>query len=520
VVPAATSRFRDMSYIGAQVPVYDPAKCIACGLCAASCPDAAVYCLVTHGEVPPDARSHFKVFKKPPKGVPWDRFAMNIEADPSACKGCGVCALVCPTDALKMVDKSKLTPLDLLPDHYRTMDQTLELAPHVDRLPLNHQVLFVLSKLYPGKHTLCPGCSEGVINLLTFYAAESLRNHPQGIATFYQGLRILSEKNKRAIEHMLDYSFNIYTINATGCDQVSELVNPFNSRIYPTGHYGFGTASAAALGSKFSLDQAYVNRYNDVLTKIIVFAGDGAIYDIGNGPFNHALGENFDITWVIYNNEGYMNTGTQKSGATRFGTDRSTSPIGKKYAGKTTLHRRIISQAMAISHVYAAKLSIDNPFYAVNILKEAIAYNGPSLVEFFSTCPQGHVTHDWAGPMIARMMVESRKWQVAVRRPFQKMDISGNPDPELIYPKEGKSFKRGVKREAATFFDVVSMLGQYSPHIKTVKSGDIPEIVRVNETVSLFRWLRNQYLAGYRDSMPTEDEVEKIVEERYRLDAA
>ena len=50
-----------------------------------------------------------------------------------------------------------------------------------------------------------------------------------------------------------------------------------------------------------------------------------------------------------------------------------------------------------------------------------------------------------------------------------------------------------------------------------MKSGDIPEIVRINETVSLFRWLRNQYMAGYRDSMPSEEEVERIVEERYRL---
>jgi pyruvate-ferredoxin/flavodoxin oxidoreductase len=517
VVPAATSRYRDMSYIGTAMPVYDPAKCIACGICTASCPDAALYSTVTPLPLPEEAQRYFKIFKKPPKGIPWERFALNLEADPASCKGCGVCAQVCPTDALRMVDKHKLVDADFLPELYRAMDRTVELAPVVDQLPLNHQVLFVFSKLYPGKHTLCPGCSEGVISLLTFYALESLRNHPQGIATFYQGIKILSEKNRRAIEHMLDHGFNIYTINATGCDQVSELVNPFNSRIYPTGHYGFGTASAAALGSKFALDQAYVDRNQDVLTKIIVFAGDGAIYDIGNGPFNHALGENFDITWVIYNNEGYMNTGTQKSGATRFGADRSTSPIGKKYAGKTTLHRRIIAQAMAISHVYAAKLSIDNPFYAINILKEAIAYNGPSLVEFFSTCPQGHVTHDWAGPLIARMMVESRKWQVAVRRPFQRVDISGNPDPELIYPAAGKPFKRGVKREPATFYDVVSMLGQYNPHMLTVKSGDIPEIVRINETVSLFRWLRNQYLAGYRDSMPTEEEVERIVEERYRL---
>jgi hypothetical protein len=52
----------------------------------------------------------------------------------------------------------------------------------------------------------------------------------------------------------------------------------------------------------------------------------------------------------------------------------------------------------------------------------------------------------------------------------------------------------------------------------SVKSGDIPEIVRVNETVSLFRWLRNQYLGGYRDSMPTEAEVERIVDERYKFE--
>jgi pyruvate-ferredoxin/flavodoxin oxidoreductase len=515
VVPPATSRFRDMSFIGSQMPVYDPLKCTACGTCTAVCPDSALFSTVTQRPIPPEAERYFKIFKRPPKGIPWERFALNLNAVTSACKGCGLCAQICPTDALKMVPKTEIRPEDFLPQAYRDWDETYEVAKYADRMATMHQVLFVFSKLYPGRHTLCPGCGEGTINLLTFYAAESLRNQPQGIATFYQGLKILSDKNRRDIEHMLDHGFTIYTINATGCNEVSELVNPFNTRIYQGGHYGFGTASAAALGAKFAFDQSHANRYINVLGKIIVFAGDGAIYDIGNGPFNYALGENYDITWVIYNNEGYMNTGMQKSGATRFGCDRSTSPIGRKYAGKTTLHRRIISQATAISHVYTAKLTIDNPHYAIKILKEAIAYNGPSVVEFFSPCPQGHQSHDWAGPLISRMMVESRKWQIQVRRPFQRMDISANPSPDRIYPTEGKSFKRGVKREAATFYDVVSMLGQYNRHITTQKGDDIPEIVRVNETVSLFRWLRNQYIAGYRSTMPTEEEVERLVAEHY-----
>jgi pyruvate-ferredoxin/flavodoxin oxidoreductase len=515
VVPAGTSRYKDMSFIGAQLPVWDASKCIACGMCAVSCPDSAIHATVTDKAIPEKASAYFKIFKKPPKGVPWKQFAMNINAVVDRCKSCGICAQVCPVDAFKMVDKTQLTPEDVLPEKYHDLDNTYEAAQYVDRMPLNHQVLFVFSKLYPGKHTLCPGCGEGTINLLTFYALESLRNSPKGIETFYQGIKVLSDKNRRAIEHMIDRGFTIYTINATGCNQVSELVSPYNARIYQAGHYGFGTASAAALGAKFALDQAYTNGLNDVLTKIIVFAGDGAIYDIGNGPFNYALGENYDITWVIYNNEGYMNTGAQKSGATRYGCDRSTSPVGDKYAGKTTLHRRIIAQATAISHVYAAKLTIDNPFYAIRILKEAIAYCGPSSVEFFSYCSQGHQSYDWAGPLISRMMNEARNWQIQVRRPFQKVDISANPDPDKVFPIKGKSFKKRVKRDPATFYDTASILGQFKQHLISQEEGEVPELIHVNETASLFRWLRNQYLAGYRASMPTEEEVERLIKEQY-----
>ena len=516
-VPAGTSKYRDVSHIGTQLPIYEASKCTMCGLCTATCPDSALYSTITDRPIPQEADRYFRSIKKAPKGLPWDRFAININVMPERCKGCGICEQVCPTDALKMKAKTDAKDADFLPEAYKEYDKTYEAARYVDQLPTMQQVLFVFSKIYPGRHTLCPGCSEGNISLLTFFAAESLRNQPQGIATFYQGIRVLSEKHRDAIEHMLDHGFNIYCINSTGCDQVSELTNPFNSRVYQSGHYGFGTASAAALGAKFSLDQAHINGFKDVLTKIIVFAGDGAIYDIGNGPFNHALGENFDITWVVFNNEGYMNTGAQKSGATRFGADRSTSPIGYRHAGKTTLHRRIMAQAMSISHVYAAKLSIDNPQYAIKILKEAIAYSGPSVVEFFSACPQGQQAPDWVGPLISRMMVESRKWQIAVRRPFQRVDISANPEPDKIYPTEGRSFKKGIKRDPATFYDVVSMLGQYNQHIKTQEGDLIPEIIQVNETVSLFRWMRSQYMAGYRDAPPTEEEVERIVAERYRI---
>ncbi|UCD32462.1 MAG: 2-oxoacid:acceptor oxidoreductase family protein, partial [Desulfobacterales bacterium] len=272
-VPTATTRYRDMSYIGTQIPVWDAKKCITCGMCATLCPDSAIYATITDRPIPQDAARYFKIFKKPPKGIPWEQFAMNINAIEDACKGCRICSEVCPANAITMVDKSMAKDVDFLPQAYQDLDRTYDAAQYVDRMSLNHQVLFVFSKLYPGKHTLCPGCSEGTINLLTFFALESLRNSPRGIETFYQGIKVLSDINREVIDHMIDQGFTIYTINSTGCNQVSELVNPFNTRIYQSGHYGFGTASAAALGAKFSLDQAYHSGFNDVLTKIIVFAG-------------------------------------------------------------------------------------------------------------------------------------------------------------------------------------------------------------------------------------------------------
>jgi hypothetical protein len=114
------------------------------------------------------------------------------------------------------------------------------------------------------------------------------------------------------------------------------------------------------------------------------------------------------------------------------------------------------------------------------------------------------------------MMVEARKWQLLVRRPYQHPDISANPEPEKIYPTEGKPFKKGEKRPPANFADVVKMLGQYSRHLKDLEGVSIPEIIMVNEMVSMYRWISNQFMAGLRKDLLSEEEMEQILEERYK----
>ncbi|MBW1646153.1 MAG: hypothetical protein JRJ56_07495, partial [Deltaproteobacteria bacterium] len=432
----------------------------------------------------------------------------------SYCKGCGACVAACKAGALQMVDKTRLNgdkAAVFLPEELYRLDQSAKLVPYVrDSKPLQQMMLrYSGQKFLPGGHSLCPGCGEGVIENLVFTAAEMVRSKPKIIEETYNSIpELMKKQHGRGLQHMIDHGFNIYTINATGCAEVSCLGNPYNARIYQAGHYGFGTASAAALGARISLFSAFRNFYLEKLTKVIVFGGDGAFYDIGNQGLNFALGENQDITWVVYNNEAYMNTGFQKSGASRYGVNRTTSPSGLELHGKEDFHRELAMQATAVPGVYVARLSLANPVYALKILKEAIAYKGPSLIEFFSPCPTGQgLPTDDLTMKVSRMMLEARAWTVFVRRPYSRLDIAGNPDPELLYPRPRKI--KGREVPPATFRDIVDLMGQFVGDRRTLDN-----IIMVNERQNLFMWSVLQFRAGYRKTRLTPEEIEEIIAER------
>ena len=121
---------------------------------------------------------------------------------------------------------------------------------------------------------------------------------------------------------------------ATGCMEVVSSIYPYTSWSYPWLHTAFETAAANASGIEAALKVLKKKgKVKQEHIDIIAFAGDGGTYDIGLQALSGAVERGHDFLFVLYDNEGYMNTGIQRSGGTPLGAATTTTPAGQCYAG-------------------------------------------------------------------------------------------------------------------------------------------------------------------------------------------
>ena len=139
----------------------------------------------------------------------------------------------------------------------------------------------------------------------------------------------------------------VVVVNATGCLEVATTRYPSTAWNVPWLHVAFENAAAVASGVE-SAQRALARRNGLPSTEVavVVFAGDGGTYDIGLQALSGAMERGHDFLFVCYDNEAYMNTGIQRSGATPFGASTTTSPAGSESFGKA--QRRKDMTAIAV----------------------------------------------------------------------------------------------------------------------------------------------------------------------------
>jgi pyruvate/2-oxoacid:ferredoxin oxidoreductase beta subunit len=191
---------------------------------------------------------------------------------------------------------------------------------------------------------------------------------------------------------------------------------PYSGLRVPIIHCPFETAAVVASGVSAALD---IRGEKDAL--VMVWAGDGATFDIGMSALSGAAERNENILYVCYDNEAYMNTGIQRSSATPIGAWTTTTPAGSLKEEP----KKDIEQIMLAHHIpYMATASPAYPDDLFRKFQKARAMTGMKFIHILSACPPGWRIDPSESVKVMRMATQSNvfplyevsKWRFSRRK--------------------------------------------------------------------------------------------------------
>ena len=113
-----------------------------------------------------------------------------------------------------------------------------------------------------------------------------------------------------------------------------------------------------------------------------IFGGDGWAYDIGYGGLDHVLASGENVNVLVFDTEVYSNTGGQSSKSTPIGAVAQFAA-----AGKSVTKKNLAQIAISYGYVYVAQIAMGaNPQQTLKAIREAEAYDGPSLIIAYAPC--------------------------------------------------------------------------------------------------------------------------------------
>ncbi len=435
MVPSGTAAYEKRG-IALDIPEWDPAKCMQCNWCAYVCPHAVIRPFVMTEE----EAEKYDGLKVPFRFSPEHYFALGVSA--LDCTGCGSCAEVCPSrqKALEMVGAAKNEAE--AQEKYDQLAENVSLKEEFqsDQTVMGSQFMQPLLE-FSGA---CPGCGE------TPYAKL--------VTQLFGDRMFIANATGCSSIWGLSAPSSPYTVNAEGRGPAWS-----NSLFEDNAEYGYGmavamkarrnemkhaverlaadpafaaaatdwldhmedAAKADSTGKELvriceksgKKDAIYVVENQDMLPKpsIWMFGGDGWAYDIGYGGLDHVLASGENVNVLVFDTEVYSNTGGQSSKATPIGAVAQFAA-----SGKAVTKKNLAQIAMAYGYIYVAQVAMGaNPAQTLKAIREAEAYDGPSLIIAYAPC----INHGVKAGM-NKAMLEMKK---AVRAGYWNL-LRFNPD--------------------------------------------------------------------------------------------
>ncbi len=396
--PVGTSKYEKRA-IASRVATCDLSKCIQCGKCAMLCPHGAIRIKVMNESDMQKARADgvTVVPMKTPElgnGLYW---TLNIS--PSDCTGCGLCMKNCPVSALSMVpmvdgikNQAAFDAALNIPDFDKTklnlnIPKHIELLPHYFEFPGacagcgETPYIRLMAHLF-GDHMIvanATGCSSiyGGNLPTTPWCADKNGRGPAWSNSLFEdnaeyglGMRIALNQKRSALRSVL---FEIGLENVDDLFAISDIDAQREKQLELKSQ--LSTMSGERARYAESLLDAIVDK------SVWIVGGDGWAYDIGYGGVDHILHSGENVNILVLDTEGYSNTGGQQSKSTPFGASMKFAIGGKEHAKKD------LGMIAMMSGAYVAQIAIGaNQAQAIRALREAAAFNGPSIVLAYAPC--------------------------------------------------------------------------------------------------------------------------------------
>ncbi len=426
--------FMEKRSIADRVPLWNSADCIQCNNCAFVCPHATIRPFLLNDEELAKAPEIVKKDVLPAMGVAGHKYRLQIS--PKNCVGCGLCVSECNANK---IGKKALTMVEAK-SQFDQEEGADYLFKHVsykaDKLPAALQnsvkgVGFLMP--YMEISGACAGCGETPYYRLAsqLFGKDMLVANATGCSSIYSGSTPLTpfctDKNGEGIawanslfEDNAEFGFGMRAATNYRLAQIVSILEPALSR------RGVSKDLKAAIRqylaniknkeearkiipelvklvkeSKDKQVKAVLAYERDLLDKSVwIIGGDGWSYDIGYGGLDHVLANDEDVNVMVLDTEVYSNTGGQSSKSSQTGS------IAKFTAsGKTGEKKNLALIAMSYGHVYVAQISLGaNPAKAIQAMKEAESYNGPSLIICYAPC----ANHGIKGGLSNAMKVEKK----------------------------------------------------------------------------------------------------------------
>ena len=398
--------------VAVMVPEWNNETCIGCNKCAFVCPHATIRPFALSEAEKAAAPENLKVATKE-KLATNKGYAYTMTVSPLDCMGCGVCVGECPTKSLKMVpQESQLAEQEVFDYCVANVTEKDGVAGDTNLIASQYKKPLLE---FSGS---CAGCAEtAYARLVTqLFGDRMYISNATGCSSIWGGPAATSPYTVDANGHGPAWANSLFEDNAehgygmylgqkairdglmaqvkemAESDKASAEFKAAAEEFFATAEdTNKNTAATAALVAELEkAAEAGCPVAPEVLAKkeflakksIWIFGGDGWAYDIGFGGVDHVLATGENVNIMVFDTEVYSNTGGQASKASKIGQVAQFAAAGK------AVNKKSLSEiAMSYGYVYVAQVAMGADMnQTLKAIKEAEAYNGPSIVICYSPC--------------------------------------------------------------------------------------------------------------------------------------